>query len=168
MQKTHTLILVLLFTLPVIWGQTVKSKEPVSPKEAIQKVFNVLSKKEGFVPDSAALVTGLQNGAWEALAYLNAATKDSLSKADLQEAVPDYYRFYSQELLLKLINQKDYNSFGQELKVPYRLIGNEIILLNPQDGSIKDRWTILYLDSFYLALDYGDLRVFFVQTATQE
>lgn len=139
-----------------------------APEEAIETVFKILSKQESQVPAAQQITELLQKGAWEALAYVNAAVTDSLTKADLQEAVPDYYRFYNNQLLLKLINQEDYNAYGTEASVPYAVKVQTIEILDPDTGTAKDKWQILYLDQFYLALDYGDLRVFFVQTPVQE
>jgi hypothetical protein len=149
-------------------GQSPSASQTPSPEEAIEKVFKVLDKQESRLPDTSKIANLLQKGAWEALAYVNAAVKDSLTKADLQEAVPDYYRFYNNQLLLKLINQEDYNAYGTEATVPYTLHKNKLKIVDPGTGKTKDHWEIMYLDSYYLALDYGDLRVFFVQTAPQE
>ncbi|GEM_PF-777568 len=166
-KRISTLLMLLSFT--PTWAQVDGDPEAISPKEAITKVFEVLSKQEGRLPASADSTNVLlQKGAWEALAYVNAAGKDSLTKADLQEAVPDYYRFYKNQLLLKLINQDNYNEYGTEASVPYFCNGKVISILDPDTGAAKDKWTILYLDAYYLALDYGDLRVFFVQTNPQE
>lgn len=132
--------------------------------KVIQQVFEMLSGEPEAVTDASGL---LMNLAWEALAYLDASGAAGME--DLQEAVPDYYNFREEDLILKLINPENYNEYGVEISTPYRVKNNaEIILLDAKDGSIRDRWQILYLDENYLALDMGELRVFFTKTPEQE
>ncbi|MDZ7848190.1 MAG: hypothetical protein U5L96_16365 [Owenweeksia sp.] len=88
---------------------------------------------------------------------------------DLREAVPDYYHFEEGLLTLKLINPENYNEYGATVQAPYRLVNEKrIVLLDPNTGEQKDKWDVIYLDANYLALDMGDLRVFFTHTTPQE
>ncbi|HBF21201.1 MAG TPA: hypothetical protein DDW81_13955, partial [Cryomorphaceae bacterium] len=82
-------------------------------------------------------------------------------------AVADYYNYQEDEVIIKLINPQDYNSYGMEVNVKYLLNKHNIELLTAQ-GAVKDSWQLLYLDHNYLALDMGDIRVFFTHTPAQE
>lgn len=144
---------------------TAQEKTP-SPEEAIEKVFKVLSGQESTIdPEPTKRLT---TAAWEALAYLPVEGLDTITTFSLQQAVPDYYNFQKDELILKLIDPNDYNRYGQELKVVYSLVSPTINLYDSKTNAVKDKWEILYLDEYYLALDMGDLRIFFTRTAAQE
>lgn len=136
--------------------------DSLTADKALQKVFDVLSGDERSVVDTPQKF--LQKGAWEALAYIEEAA--GLKKENIAEAVPDYYHFYDKEVLLKLIDPEDYNQYGQEMRVDYAVKEKKILLL--KDGKQMDSWDILYLDKSYMALDMGELRVFFTHTAPQE
>ncbi len=135
-------------------------------QKALQKVLEVLTLEEPQLPDSAEVKTHLMNGAWESLSYLNEGGGDYQTD-DLLEAVPDYYHFREGKVIIKLIDPNDYNQYGMEATVNYSLRNDEILLIKP-GGEIKDRWQLLYLDGHYMALDMGDLRVFFTHTPAQE
>lgn len=157
-------IFILIITI-ISAGSLRSQEQQISADEAIQKVYDILSGEEkGPVKKPSEAIMA---GAWEALAYLN-YTKDSLSKEDVQEAVPDYYRFREKFLILKLIDQQDYNHYGTELKVPYLVENNRVLVYDPQGKAVKDQWLIIYLDDSYLALEMGDLRLFFTRTQNQE
>lgn len=155
-------ILLLLAQAGLLIGQ----EEAPSPEEAITKVFKVLSGQESTIdPEPTKRLT---TAAWEALAYLPGEGLDTITTFSLQQAVPDYYNFERDQLILKLIDPKDHNRYGQELKVPYGLSSPTINLYDSKARTVKDKWEIIYLDEFYLALDMGDLRIFFTRTAAQE
>lgn len=136
-------------------------------EEAIDQVFGILSGRDtASLPADAR--AALQKNAWEALAYLPISPSGESRVEDLQEAVPDYYRFIGDQLLLKLIDPEDHNRYGSEFTVNYRLKKRELTLLDPRTGAQRDQWVVLYLDAEYLALEMGDLRLFFTRTAAQE
>lgn len=147
-------------------GMLMAQEKPPSPEEAIEKVFKVLSGQESAIDKEPA--KRLRAAAWEALAYVPGKGLDTITTFSLQQAVPDYYNFEEGELILKLIDPKDHNRYGQELRVPYGLSAPTINLYDNQGQTVKDKWEIIYLDEFYLALDMGDLRIFFTRTAAQE
>ena len=133
-------------------------------QKVIQQVFDALSGKNAVVEKMAE---NLQKEAWEALAYLEET--DSLSVKNLREAVPDYYNFNEEELILKLIDPEDNNQYAVEIIATYRLTQDQHIELRDMSGEkLKDRWKIIYLDANYLALDMGDLRLFLTHTRPQE
>lgn len=156
--STHFIIALMAIAIP--------SKGQVDPEQAIAKVFRVLAGEETNFPAKADSL--LQNGAWEALAYIDLAAKLKPQKEDLQEAVPDYYRFKGKELIFKLIDPKDHNQYGFQGKLEYRWQKQFVLVINPKNGTERDRWKVLYLDGEYLALEMGDLRVFFAHTPPQE
>ncbi len=137
----------------------------ITAEEAIQKVFDILTLEEPQLQGD--LQKNLTSGAWESLSYLN-ETNESYEPGDLQEAVPDYYHFMAEKVIIRLINQSNYNEYGMELEISYRLHKGHIELLDGKTKALKDRWEIMYLDANYLALDMGDLRVFFTHTPNQE
>lgn len=129
--------------------------------KAREHMFSVLTIAEGvFIED---LKINIERSPWEALAYMEEG--QMLSIDDLQEAVPDYYYFKNNLLQLKLIDPQNAGEFGTELSVAYDLGSGDVIsLINPNSYQVKDSWKILYLDKNYLALDMGDVRVFFIHT----
>jgi hypothetical protein len=132
-------------------------------EEALQKVYTTLSLQTPQIHGDTA--TLLQRGAWEALSYLEPASAQSVD--DLQEAVPDYYHFYSSEVRIKLINPENSNEYGMDIQISYRISADAKIQLL-KDGRIQQQWQLLYLDANYMALEMGDLRVFFTHTPLQE
>lgn len=127
-----------------------------------KKVLDILSKKEVVMME----FDKLKLGAWEALSYLE-EKQGQFVEEDLLEAVPDYYNFSDSTVVIKLVNPNDYNDYGIQLELKYEIKGKELILFDKK-GKEKDRWTFLYLDKNYLALDMGQLRVFFTKTQLQE
>lgn len=154
--------------LVTVYGTGLSAQKPPSAEEAMAKVLAVLSGAERNVPETPQEL--LSAGAWEALAYLEQASlQDSLGSDDLREAVPDYYRFRPQgQVILKLIDPADHNRYGVEMTLRYAIEGNELVIMEAQSGVERDRWHLLYLDAYYLALDLGDLRLFFTRTRNQE
>jgi len=136
----------------------------ISAEEAFKKVFDVLTEKE--IKLEGDLLPKLTSRAWESLSYINEA--ESYQPEDLQEAVPDYYHFTKDKVIIRLINQGNYNEYGVELELAYRLKEGYIEILDMKTGEMKDKWRLMYLDDNYMALDMGDLRVFFTHTANQE
>lgn len=138
-------------------------------EDAITKVFKVLSGAEKTIPGLDLRDSLLLNGAWESLAYIDAAASFQPSREDLQEAVPDYYNFLSGGgFIFKLINPQNHNEYGYEGQLKYRWEGEDLVVLSADGLQVKDRWQLLYLDHSYLALRMGDLRVFFTHTPNQE
>ncbi len=134
-----------------------------SAEEALQKVYTTLTLQTPQIHgDTAAL---LQRGAWEALSYMEPASAQSVD--DLQEAVPDYYHFYPKSVRIKLINPKNSNEYGIDVEVNYRISKSAQIQLL-KEGNIQQQWQLLYLDQNYMALEMGDIRVFFTHTPPQE
>lgn len=159
MKVLGILIVVLSLTLPA-------SGQSEEGRKALQKVFDVLTA------DSAQIVgkplENLTNQAWEALSYMDDDGEPDLS--DLREAVPDYYNFREGgQLLIKLINPNNHNEYSDEIGVSYEIGKRKSILIKDQKtGDLRDEWRILYLDSRYLALEIGELRLFFTHTPAQE
>ncbi len=137
----------------------VQSQDQRSPTE---KVLDILTQKESIKLE----YDKLNLGAWEALSYLD-AKKAEYAEEDLLEAVPDYYHFLDSTVIVKLVNPNDYNDYGLQLELKYKILAKELILYDKK-GKEKDRWTFLYLDQNYLAMDMGGLRVFFTKTPVQE
>ncbi len=135
-------------------------------EKALQRVLEVLTLKDPQLPELSEIAPALQKGAWEALSYINEGA-DEYATDDLLEAVPDYYNFREGNVIIKLIDPKDYNQYGIEVTVIYRVSKGNVELLTP-NGELKNSWTLLYLDGHYMALDMGDLRVFFTHTPVQE
>ena len=133
--------------------------------KAREHMFKVLTAADGvFIED---VVENMERAPWEALAYME--EDKMLSAEDLQEAVPDYYRFKNNLLQLKLVDPKNLGSFGTQVTIPYKVDNDEtILLLNPRNDEVKDSWDVLYLDKNYLALDMGDVRLFFIHTTIKE
>ncbi len=153
--------LVFIFSL-VFQG---KAQEANDPEKVIRQVYEVLAGMHTY--DKTEMEQNLKKGAWEALSYVEEA--DTIVIEDLSEAVPDYYRFREGKAVVKLINPQNYNEYGMEAAIPYRLTPEgEIQLINDKTGAVKDSWKIIYVDGNYLALDMGDLRVFFTHTPVQE
>lgn len=135
------------------------------PDKVIREVYEVLAGRRDYSKED--LLKNLQRGAWEALSYV--AESESITIEDLSEAVPDYYRFKEKEAIVKLINPSNYNEYGLEATIPYKVTAEgEIRLVDSKTGVVKEKWKIIYLDANYLALDMGELRVFFTHTPVQE
>lgn len=154
---------VLFFCFGILISLTATAQPTEEGRKAMEQVYNVLSGKESNVQD---VDKNLQRGAWEALSYIDESA--DMKMEQLSEAVPDYYNFKNGLLILKLINPQNYNEYGVELKVGYRINKSEIQLFDSKTGKVKDQWEIMYLDQNYMALDLGDLRVFFTHTPLQE
>lgn len=131
-------------------------------ENALQKVIEILTSKKPFVNSTFQLTSG----AWEALSYIEEG-KIEYNKDDLLEAVPDYYSFEKNSATIKFVNPNNVEEYGTKFTVNYRVEGAKIILLDNENKE-RDSWTILYLDNNYLALDMGELRVFFTKTAKKE
>lgn len=128
-------------------------------------VFTTLTLQKPAIAGNADSL--IQLGAWEALSYLEEG--ESLTKDDLQEAVPDYYQFFKTNVLVKLINPKNTNEYGVEARPLYRLTASgQIELLKPNVLKPVQTWQIIYLDAHYMALEMGGLRVFFTHSPPQE
>lgn len=136
--------------------------------DAIEQVYKALTATGEDVKgkDGEKLKEDLERGAWEALSYMEENPQPV--KEDLQEAVPDYYHFKGGEVLLKLISPKNRNEYGTQLTINYKLANNTIELTKKGKLEVVDRWVILYLDENYMALDMGQLRVFFTHAPEQE
>lgn len=133
------------------------------PEKALEQVYEFLTQ-EAHAIDSAH--TLIQLSAWEALAYLE-DIKDP-QPDDLREAVADYYNFKGNTMVIKLIDPET-NEYGVELTTPFRISENRrVLLIDSSTGSVRDEWTIIALDKNYLALDMGELKVFFTHTPAQE
>lgn len=152
----------LLLSLVLISSLSVFGQEKVDP---VTKVYQVLSGQEQGKIDSSRL-----KGAWEALAYLPYINGQLGTKEQLQEAVPDYYRFYPDgTLLLRLIDPEDHLAYLKPIKLAYRFSNQKgLEILSADNKTLKDSWKILYLDDSYFAVQMEDLRLFFVRTAPQE
>lgn len=139
--------------------------QDLNPEEVIQQVYNILAGTDTSAANPDIALLG--KGAWEALSYLE--ENAGMGIETLNEAVPDYYHFKPNVLILKLIDTQNQNEYGMELEVQYRLTDDLIVeLLDPKTRKVKDRWKIMYLDENYLALDMGDLRLFFTHTPDLE
>jgi hypothetical protein len=155
-------LILLSFTWPAL-GQD----SSLSADEAIAKVYAVLTGSEKSIPsDHQNIEKLLSRAPWEALAYLPVGIEPDTN--DLQQAVPDYYRFRDGTLLLRLIDPKNQNQFGMSTEVGYKLKDQDIVIIDPSTGGEADRWQIIYLDKNYLALDMLEFRIFFTRTAPQE
>ena len=140
------------------------AKAQVTPEEAIRKVYETLTLEEPLL--SGDTIKLLQSGAWESLSYINEA---DMANADMvSEAVPDYYHFLEKKAIVKLIDQQDVNAYGMELSVDYTLKSGDIYIMNTKTGEVLDRWQLLFLDENYMAMDMGEVRVFFTHTPPQE
>ena len=150
--------ILLISIIPQVYCQ----KDPV--QEVFEQVLNTLTITKPELPENKAMY--LQKTSWEALSYM-VEKEGGYTTEDLLEAVPDYYHFLDGTVIVKLINPKDNNSYGLEMELSYKVQAGEILLFDKQNR-LKDSWRILYLDANYMALDMGDLRVFFVHTSSQE
>lgn len=147
--------------------QAQQKNSDLTAQKALEKVLKVLQGQATFRP-SGKSAEHLCKGAWETLAYAEEPA-DTLQEKDISQAVPDYYHFEeNNNLLLKLIDPDNYNQYGQELLLTYRIEGRYISIRNKKTGAEKDRWEILYLNDHYMALDMGELRLFFTHTPVQE
>ena len=144
------------------------SAQDSTAEAAISKVYRVLAGEESRVPIAAERGSLLQSEAWEALAYIDRSQVLMPSREDLREAVPDYYHFKENKVIFKLIDQNDYNLYGFEGSLPYRWEDEYIVILSANGKQEKDRWKLLYLDANYMALQMGDLSVFFTHSPKQE
>lgn len=154
-----------IFLILFILSGSLIRAQTTEGEKALQKVLDVLTLSAPEISENP--VEDIQKGAWEALSYMEELKDSTYTADDLLEAVPDYYHFEEKQVFIKLINPENYNEYGVEAKVPY-LMNNENIELYNTKGEKKDSWKILYLDSYYLALDMGDVRVFFTHTPPQE
>lgn len=133
--------------------------------KAKEHMFSALTGAEGVVIEN--LETNLYHGPWEALAYVEEDAMSSME--DIQEAVPDYYHFDNGLLHLKLVDPENLSEFGTVMDIPYKLENaKSIVLINPRSKREDGGWDILYLDRNYLALDMGEIRVFFIHSTLKE
>jgi hypothetical protein len=140
-----------------------RSQEKPNPEQVLNQVYEFLTQESIAVDSAHALI---QLSAWEALAYLE-DMKDP-QPGDLSEAVPDYYNFKGNTMVIKLIDPET-NEYGVELTTPFRISENRrVLLIDSNTGAVRDEWTIIGLDKNYLALDMGELKVFFTHTPAQE
>jgi hypothetical protein len=122
--------------------------------QPIDKVLHVLSSPATPLPENAIAI--LESHSWEALAYWDPESEPDIT--NVYEAVPDVYRFDNGTVKMNLQSQG-----GQPRTINglYSLFGSEIQLYKKGGSEIADRWKILYLSAEYLALDLGDIHVFF-------
>lgn len=159
MMNRYVLVFIGIIFHVGLWAQ------PQEGEQALLQVLEILAgKKETPLVERK---TPLKKGAWEALSYLEEKAGVDYTTEDLLEAVPDYYNFRENNVLIKLINPQNYNEYGLELELPYR-VEEKTISLFDKEGKVKDSWIVLYLDDNYMALDMGELRVFFTHTPAQE
>jgi hypothetical protein len=158
-------MLSLIFLLYTSGFNPLIAQQSQDPEKVIREVYEVLAGIRTY--STADVEKNLTKGAWEALSYVEEG--DTIVLEDLREAVPDYYRFRADEAIVKLINPSNYNEYGLEATIPYRLAeGGYIELIDSKTNKVKERWKIIYLDVNYMALDMGELRVFFTHTPVQE
>lgn len=149
-----------LFAILSFLGLTIQAQADAATK-AREHMFKALTVADGIYIEDVN--KNISHSPWEALAYMEEGSMSSLD--DLNEAVPDYYHFQNNLLQLKLIDAQNSGGFGKELIIPFKINGGEtILLINPKSNRVEDSWDILYLDNNYLALDMGDIRVFFIHT----
>lgn len=153
---------ILFIPLILIGHSIIAQKE--QPEEVFEQVLKILTDDEASLPQNQSDL--IQKSAWEALTYIEEG-KESYNREDLLEAVPDYYNFKSSTVIIKLIDPNDYNVYGIEVEVNYSILNGKV-LLKDDKGTEKDNWKILYLDENYMAMDMGELRVFFTKTPIQE
>lgn len=130
-------------------------------QEGKEHMFNVLMSD---IPEKLdEVILHLEKGPWEALAYIEEDGAQTVE--DLREAVPDYYHFTQGLLDVKLRNPDDADDYSTEMKLAYTL-GNDYKIMLRKPGSVRSNlsWQILYLDKNYLALDMGEVRIFFIHT----
>ena len=129
-----------------------------------EQVFQFLTQAPTQVSGAARL---LKASAWEALAYLE-SSRDTTADM-LNQAVPDYYNFQESTLIIKLIDPDNVNDYGVTINTPYRIQKDRsVVLFDPETGRINKEWRIIGLDEHYLALDMGDIKVFFTHIPEQE
>jgi|GEM_PF-2054801 len=124
-------------------------------EQPIDKVLKVLSSPSSAMPEKAISI--LESHSWEAIAYWDPGTEAIVT--NLFEAVPDVYRFDRGNFKIFLQTQ---GGKPQTVNGKYTLFGSEIQLFKKDQNEIIDRWKVLFLSNEYLALDMGDLHVFFV------
>lgn len=133
------------------------------PDKVLRQVYEFLTQEPQPIDSAYSLI---KLSAWEALAYLESGEDQQVG--DLREAVPDYYNFKGNNLMIKLIDPET-NEYGVELSTPFRIADNSrVLLIDGNTGSVRDEWRIIGLDRNYLALDMGELKVFFTHTPAQE
>lgn len=126
----------------------------------MKQVFQFLTQESQPIDNAWNLI---KPSAWEALAYLEPS--DETKVEDLQQAVPDYYNFNDSTVFIKLINPENFDEYGVELEIQYRIVqDSKVQVLDPKSGAVRDEWLIIGLDRNYLALDMGDVLVFFTHT----
>jgi len=123
--------------------------------QPIDRVLKVLSSPATQLPKNAISI--LEGHSWEAIAYWDPGT-EAIGE-NLFESVPDVYYFNSGTFKIFLQTQ---GGNPQRINGQYTLFGSEIQIFKKEEKEIIDRWHILYLSSEYLALDLGDMHVFFV------
>lgn len=127
-------------------------------------MYEALMRTEPAISDE--VVVNLEKGAWEALAYVEEVSAASVD--DLNEAVPDYYRFVDGVLDVRLVDQQS-GGYGSSLKMGYGVLDGSTLALRKLGSRYAElTWQILYIDKNYLALDMGDIRVFFIHTLIKE
>ena len=152
--------LIVLFLLSALYGQAQEANDSLQVRN---QVYEFLTQEPQAVDDALEL---LRISAWEALAYLEAS--ENPQAFDLQEAVPDYYHFKRNTLVIKLIDPET-NEYGVNLTAAFRISENSRVqLIDLNTGEVRDEWVIIGLDKNYLALDMGEIKVFFTHTSAQE
>ena len=160
----HKLLFFLLVSLYSV-SSRLHAQEPVNSDSVVRQVYRYMVQQPAAKENTAEL---LQKTAWEALAYMESGEEEPTVE-DLREAVPDYYHFREASVVLKLIDPEDYNNYGVEITAPYKLLDNRTIVLMDERGELeRDRWRIIAIDENYLALDMGEIRLFFTHTPAQE
>lgn len=142
---------------------TLWSQEDQEVEEVQQQVYEFLTQPPA-IPDNASQL--LVNAAWEALAYLDLSLDHT--PADLQEAVPDYYNFQDSIVYIRLVDPANPGESEFRYQAIYTLADGLISLVKTQDAKAVSEWRIIAIDQHYLALDMGDVRVFFTHTSERE
>ncbi len=150
-----------LFALLTVFGVRCFELSAQPQADPVALVVSLMSGEFAPLPENAIQV--LESAPWEALAYADTATLAKVGGVDaerLQEAVPDVYHFSAGVLSLKPFNPDPSANPNGPIEVFYRQSGRHIILSAEPGGEEIDRWGVHYLDSHYLILDFGDLRLF--------
>ena len=155
------LIGITVFFVTALWG----FGQDIAAEQGRKYMYEALTKDKPAYLENVK--QNLERGPWEALAYLEKGSASS--QEDLQEAVADYYHYSKGVLDVRLRNPGDFQSYNTKMELAYN-VGNgySIALRKPGSARAELTWQILYLDENYLALDMGDVRVFFIHTQKQD
>ncbi|MBI1316952.1 hypothetical protein GC167_08870 [bacterium] len=152
---------VLVLWLCVMGSWEVRAQEPENP---VDRVYQMLIAPP--YPIEGSVISLLENGPWEALAYLDPGRIPETHATQgppgdlLQEAVPDLYHFSGGMLRLEPFSGANSKGESRPIEVYYTLVERALVLASTPNGPERDRWTIHYLNAHYLVLDMGDLRLF--------